>query len=306
MARLVFETGGHSLYPKIQLRWHGSGDQYWVAVADASKNQFEYLNMGSVRTPHIGAHLLDGQTLKGYYNGTLKQNLSNTNYVPTAFNSNNTPRVGMSSQSSNYPMHGDITELLVFEGVLTLVERQIVETHLSAKYNVAVASSKLYAGSGASLGDYDADVIGVGRTNDSIHLESEAAGLRLTADAGIENGAYLFAGHKTASNSLVRIDPESPGSASRWSRVWYLDKTANLTATLTFDWSEGGLGAAFRPGLDYRLLYSDADPFTFSRLAGAGVASGDQVSFTLANDQVQDGYYTLGVPPDSGTLLLLR
>lgn len=94
MARMVFEVGGHSLYPKIQLRWHGSGNQYWMNVSDVLTNQFEYLNMGSVRTPHIGTHTLDGQTLRGYYNGVLKQTKSNTNYVPTAFTSNNTPRVG--------------------------------------------------------------------------------------------------------------------------------------------------------------------------------------------------------------------
>ena len=117
-------------------------------------------------------------------------------------------------------------------------------------------------------------------------------GLRLSASS-LGDDDWLLAGHKTATNSILTSAGLEPGVKERWARVWYLDKTdadSSLAATLTFDFSDGGVSTN---GAQYDLLYSATDPFVFKSLARASLSS-NQVAFTLTPAQLQDGYFTLG------------
>lgn len=305
-AGMVFGSCGHRKFPNLQLRWHGSGDQYWMVV-NGSVSSFQYLSTGLVRTPHIGAHVLQGQTITAYYNRRPRQNITNTNYVPANFNQLSAPKIGVDANGDNYPLDGDIAELVIFEGALNSLERQIIENHLSAKYDIALYSGDVYAGDTLVNGDYDYDVIGTGQDSDVTHTNSAAAGLTITlAEDTLTNGDYLFAGHKTPVNSLVTDDINPAKTKARWSRVWYADKTGSLDASITFDWSAGGLATNFRTGVQYQLLYSAATPLNFAVLDVTGAVTGDHVTFALADAILSDGYYTLGVPPPSGTLMLMR
>lgn len=312
IARMVFAVGGHTYNPKIQIRWHGSGDQYWDYVSDAKTNGFQYLKAPSVRAVHFGTHLLNGQTYSEIYNGQNQTTTVNTNYdTNTTFDTGSLPAIGLDANISLglYPMIGYFTEIVIYQSALSLVERQVLYNHLAAKYGITLLDNSFYAGATAEKGDYDADVIGIGRAEDISHSSSESAGLRLTAAGGLANGAYLFAGHKTATNSLTSDDllNNTPlNVVQRWQRVWYLDKTAALSATLTFDWNAGGLGDKFDSRLEYRLLYSSTEsPYAFRCIARALAGAGSEVSFTMANEDLQDGYYTIGVAYRA-TMFLLR
>lgn len=90
---------------------------------------------------------------------------------------------------------------------------------------------------------------------------------------------------------------------ARWNRIWYLDKTGTVDASLTFDFSDAGLGAPAKTA--YALLFSTDKTFSsFSRLANVS-KSGDQVSFNLTDAQLKVGYYTIGAPP-AGTMIIVR
>jgi len=197
------------------------------------------------------------------------------------------------------PYSGNVAEVLVFDRVISEAERIILENHLAAKWNpdmpviTLAAASQRYAGYTAANGNYDRDVFGIGRVNSSNAFLScnTFTGLRLNAAASGDDD-WLLVGHKTATNAVLTAGL-APGAKERWARVWYLDKTDaddSLTATLTFDFSEGGVSTN---GSQYDLLYSATDPFVFRSVAQSSVVS-NQVAFTVTSSQIDDGYYTVG------------
>jgi hypothetical protein len=211
---------------------------------------------------------------------------------------------------------GDMAEAGVFNRVLNSAERSIVENSLSAKYNVGLTLSGSdwtlgandhYAGDTSANGDYDRDVFGIGRV-DASNLVTTAgqAGFGIEAAGGtLGDGEWVMAGHKVASNSWTGADMANP-LTMRWSRVWYVDKTGSLDATLAFDFSDAGIAPADL-GFGYKLLYSPTNAFSFTTLPLIGVVNGDQISFTMSDGMLANGYYTLAqaVPEPSAWILLV-
>lgn len=205
---------------------------------------------------------------------------------------------------------GQIREVLIFDRKLSDAERVIIENYLQAKFDTDTpviplhANSERYAGDTAANGNYDLDVFGIGRVgagNELLSVNTDA-GLRLSS-ASLGDDDWLLAGHRTGSNSIVTSGLESD-MVGRWDRVWYLDKTdadSSLTATLTFDFSEGGVTP--EEG-GYVLLYSPTGSFAFTTVATSSPV-GDQVSFSLTSTEIPDGYYTLGIPA-KGSVIMIR
>lgn len=218
------------------------------------------------------------------------------------------PAIGVNAGSPNpgYAeggghFNGHIAEIIYFNRVLNSAERVIMENHLAAKYGspLAAAADK-YAGDTSALGNYDRDVIGIGAENDGANLSSSLAGITLDA-ASLDPGDYLLAGHRVETNSLV-IDSADGILLKRSNRVWYLDKTGELDATLTFDFAE--LGIAPPNQTDFYLLYSSVNSFEFTILDTVTLV-GDQTIFTLGNASLLDGYYTVAAIPEPSSLALL-
>ncbi len=197
--------------------------------------------------------------------------------------------------------NGHIAEIIYFNRVLNAAERIILENHLSAKYGAPLATAAdKYAGDTLANGNYDRDVIGIGAESDGDNLGSGLAGLTVTANT-LDAGDYLLAGHKVETNSLV-VDAADGILLKRSDRVWYLDKTGTLDATLTFDFSE--LGIAPPKQTDFHLLYSATNAFDFTILDTVTLVGG-QAIFTLGNALLQDGYYTVAAIPEPASLALL-
>jgi hypothetical protein len=212
-------------------------------------------------------------------------------------------RLGRDGKVDTEWFDGDMAEVILYDRLLNSAEDSLVRHYLASKYNIAPGVTDRYAGDTSVAGDYDLDVFGIGR-NDAANevTTSSSAGLALTESGDtLDNGEWLLAGHKTPVNRWVSADV--PPAVQRSDRVWYLDKTGTLDATLTFDLSEAGLASPSEP--NYQLLFSPTSAFAFSNLGLTPTFNGDQISFTVPNARLLDGYYTLAVAPEPSTMLLV-
>ena len=202
-------------------------------------------------------------------------------------------------QSANINRAGDVAELIVFNRKLNAAEQQILENHLSAKYGIALDANDRYQGDEPAKGDYDWDVIGIGRLADGALTESTAAGLRITETGGsLDVGDFVLAGHAAPQNALV-----FGGGWEHWQRVWYVDATGEVDVQLAFDFVEAGLGPEEINRA--RLVYSATDPLAFRGLALVPTIQGSQVLFQVPASLLADGYYTVGLVPEPASLVLL-
>lgn len=272
--------------------WHAG------VLIDTVQFSDSYNAAGSWRIDGVGQAPNGAVTSDGVYNVLSATRSSAKTFDAPAF------RVGLNDATYTY-LDGDIAEIITFSTARNTVERAVMENYLSSKYDLAITGD-LYAGDSGGNGDYDSDVFGIGR-DDGSNMVSTAGkqGLGLE-DAGgtLGDGEYLFAGHKTATNSLV-----AEGDLMRWDRVWYLDKTTTdgIDATLHFNFTDAGLILP-AGNQQYSLLYSSTNAFSFTTLATVASVSGDTVSFLVPNSLLSDGYYTLAFQaavPEPSTLLLL-
>lgn len=108
-------------------------------------------------------------------------------------------------------------------------------------------------------------------------------------------------------NNLTGISTDDLGStpsASRFARLWYVEKRDVLSnggnVSFTFDFSDAGVspGPSSTNPNDYRLLYRAGTTGDFTEIAQASAISGDQVIFgnvaTFSPEAVLNGYYTVG------------
>ncbi len=190
---------------------------------------------------------------------------------------------------------GNISEVIMYDTVLSEASRNIVSNYLSAKWGIAI-SNDLYNGDQSANGDYDMDVIGIGHSASGNHTYSGQAGLTLTESANFTNGDYLLAGHNVVTNSTNISDISGvPGLEGRWNRVWYFDVTdssATMQVDVGFDFYESHRGS---PGVaaNYVLLYRAGQTGAWTALSSIATISGNVVSFNNVS-LTNDGYYTLG------------
>jgi len=216
----------------------------------------------------------------------------------------NDHRIGNDSAHQPLNFRGDVAEIIIYNRKLNAAARVIVENRLSARYGLLLGANDVYTGDNAAKGDYDFDVVGIGNmANDAVapgkvSTSDDGGGLQLgELNASLDvNGEFLVAGHNVGTNSWS-------ADMSRWNRVWYLDKVGTVDATLTFDFSDAGLGAPAKK--EYVLLFSTDNTFSsFGKVATASTA-GNQVSFNLVDAQLKVGYYTIGWAA-AGTVIMIR
>ncbi|HTN77907.1 MAG TPA: LamG-like jellyroll fold domain-containing protein, partial [Pirellulaceae bacterium] len=204
---------------------------------------------------------------------------------------------------------GNIGEAIEYNSVLNSVQRVLIENYLSAKWDVPLAANDLYTGDNAGLGNYDLDLFGIGSYDATNRVENTgAAGFGLAVTSGFAPGTqFALAGHKVASNALVGSNlPAAIGQ--RWNRAWYVDKSGSIDATLSFDFSDAGLGAIPAGTTGYKLLYSPNNSFeastnAFTVVSAVPSITGDKITFTLSDANFNDGYYTLGLEVSSDVVL---
>lgn len=95
---------------------------------------------------------------------------------------------------------GYIASVLVYNKILNTAEKIILENYLSAKYGTALYQNDLYKWDEANSGNYDFEVIGVGKANDGTsQLSAKGEGLVEIVASELEKGDFVIVGHNGAS-----------------------------------------------------------------------------------------------------------
>lgn len=231
----------------------------------------------------------NGGTVSFFDNGGTLGAVSNASIL-------NWNRMGAFAGPSQF-YNGDYAEILIYTSQLNSVEQTLVQNYLGAKYALPLdPGADRYTGVG-----YHRNVFGIGSEADGSVLSRGADGLSFSA-VTLDAGDYLLAGHQVETNAWTVGATDTVGGFERWERVWYLDKTGELDATLTFDFIAAGLASPTES--KYALIYSPVNAFDFSLLA-IGAPIGDQLVFSLANASLLDGYYTIQAIPEPASAALL-
>ncbi|TAJ13130.1 hypothetical protein DMA11_10050 [Marinilabiliaceae bacterium JC017] len=213
-------------------------------------------------------------------------------------NDNNVPGVATYSSHGSHKFQigdafrGDVAEVIIFNQRINTAQRNIITNYLSAKYAIALTAGDIYASA-----TYCQEVIGIGKEADGDNTKAGMPGLKIQATGGFDNGDYLLAGHDGTINDAPVTTDLPAGVEQRWKRDWFLQKTGNLDATITFDIPEGITDGQYPKNVEnYVLLYRSATGMDYSVVPVSSVAIGDigEVVFQVNDANINNGYYTLG------------
>jgi len=193
---------------------------------------------------------------------------------------------------------GLISEVILHKSALNGAERVILDNVLSSKYGINMLAGDHYS---EGTGDYRLDVFGLGQSGSDSVTSAGAGGMGFEITSTLADGDWAFAGHNTTTNGVTTF-----ALGERWERVWFIDFSGeDVDGTLAFDLNS----AAFTDpeAGEYRLLYSGSDPYSWDVAPYVATVDGNTVSFSVSTTDLptEDGYFTLGVVPESGSLLLL-
>jgi gliding motility-associated-like protein len=124
---------------------------------------------------------------------------------------------------------GYIANVLVYNRLLTAIEKTILENYLAAKYGIALQNNDIYTFDDSTAGNYDFEVVGIGMAGDgSSQTSAKGDGLlELTNPIELDKGNYLFVGNDgKSSNPLSEDSPE--GIQARIERKWACTKIGTL------------------------------------------------------------------------------
>lgn len=207
---------------------------------------------------------------------------------------------------------GNISEVIVYDRVVTDAERQLVESYLGLKYGITLnngATSYLASDNTTywtADATYKARITGIGR-DDSTALNTKQS---LSADTGFvtlalgtgvpitneansntitNNKSFLVFGDNglSASNFTVTVAGSANNVTRRMARVWKVQKT---------NWADQNITFKVKPiGIDnYLLIGSDPTFATFSQ--EIPVPANGVISFSSSLFTGTDIYYTFGGP----------
>ncbi len=207
---------------------------------------------------------------------------------------------------------GNISEVIVYDRVLTDPERQLVDSYLGLKYGITLNNGATsYLASDNTIywtadPTYKSRITGIGR-DDSTALNTKQSlsvdtgfvtlalgtGVPLTNEVNsntiTNNKSFLVFGDNglSASNFTVAVAGSAHNVTRRMARVWKVQKT---------NWADQNITFKVKPiGIDnYLLISSDPTFATFSQ--EIPVATDGTVTFSSALFTATDIYYTFGGP----------
>ena len=284
--------------------------------ADLINNPFIIGGSSTANSPVTATEFyLNGVTLTDVATQSNNPPSLNTNAAGIALGGYDSDGSFSNGFNSSFDFNGDIYELIVFDEDLNTVRREIIQNYLSAKYSISISSGiDRYAGDNSGNGDYDSDVIGIGRASASdLHEAAEGGNLILERNSGLDNGDYLFAGHNGLEGGNT-VDITTNGTSTlqaRTRRIWYFDVTdagTNLTVDITFTLPGEDLSSAVAS--DYVLLYRSGQTGNWEE-AVVGATRISSVVFEDVNIADPsgsgsfggDGYWSLGTLDNSNSPL---
>ena len=293
-----------------------------------------YLQQGATITSetwhHIAAvHTRSGGTsiLKVYLNGQdIGGTVVNASYTPNS--NNHTLSIGSRFPTSNALFQGQIDDLRIWSDARTISEiQEYMHQELVGNESNLVAYYKMSNGTGTSLTDnstnsntgylqamdnsdwvtsyavigdlgssYKTDVEGIWSVSGT--SESDAStGLTMTVSSALSAGNFAVFGNNNT-NATSTADLGSVASTVRTGRIWQVDESGTVSATIKIDMSDAtGDYSTSSSASDYKLLYRSGTSGAFSDAATGSSISGDVVTFNSVS--LQDGYYALGSTVDN-------
>ena len=235
---------------------------------------------------------------------TLRSSSNRTHYALTGAG-----RIGRGMANDGFS--GFISEVIVFNRVLSAAELKQIHTYLSVKYGLSVpVADHLYALDAT----HQNDVFGIGRNNASAlnQSTSESAGmddlLRLSSPSSLSDGDYLICGNDNGAALFAAYGGSNCTFNTVLSRDWKFRHVGDVgTVDLRFDMT----GMAGFTATELRLLidldgdgYDDETPVTGSYSAPyftvSGVTIPNGVKITLC--QEKSHYYAVASGLTSGAI----
>ncbi len=230
------------------------------------------------------------------YLNNILQSVNDFVEAPTWENVNYDIGRNASGLASSY-LDGSIAELIIFDGLLNTVERNIVFNYLSAKYAISIDNDFYVFDNDPD--NYDLEVVGIGYDGGAHQNTASSAGLSISTEdvfQGTTEQTYVVWGHRTNTNTVNTFDIEETTDQleARWSRTWGVDVSspnALVTVDLSFDFQDAGIGGTPLNATNYYLIRSAGAGLGWEIVATADHVIGSSVNFL--NVTIADGIYTL-------------
>jgi hypothetical protein len=241
----------------------------------------------------------DNVNVQTFYNGTSQ---GTDPFTANITNSTNFLYVGISPNDAGtgvrQPFDGDISEIVLINRNVTLVERILIQNYLAAKYGLALGANDVYTMDNPANGNFDFDVAGIGQASDgSRHVDARGTGIVrmvIQSPPSLSNNEFLMWGHDNASMTSNFVDIDNVIIKERLNRVWRVSEVGDVgNVSISFDISSlpgSPIGSALR-----LLIDRDGDGFADNDVTpiGAGTLAGSVITFTGINLQNGDRF-TLG------------
>lgn len=250
-----------------------------------------------------------GTSVTGYLNNASFGSVSDAVLNELDFHSTTSSKIGgvnadgfVSSGGStvNSYFDGLISEIVYYNAALSDAERIMVANYLGSKYQIVLDADQFY-----SDATFSSEVSGIGRVSVSSEITtmaSSSGALTIDVNSGsLADGDYILVGHDNTDHALSSSDLPS-GVPFRYSREWEIQLTSvpTVDVDISVSSSDAGFGApdldGNRTASDYVLLYRASSAVDFSTVTTASTSlSSDEIVFTVANVNLLDGQYTVGI-----------
>lgn len=188
---------------------------------------------------------------------------------------------------------GRIGDVIIFNEEINSAQLKIVQSYLSAKYNISVGTLNRYS----NASTHAEDLAGIGRDDVSNqHLNAKGTGIIEISAASLDNNDYLLWAHDngvlTSQTSNIPAGYVTT-TGEAMTRTWRVTETGE-TGDLTFVVDMTGI--QFGHPDDYQLLIDNDGDFTNGGTTQIdGVLVLDELTFTVSGAQLSDGnYFTIG------------
>ena len=293
-----------------------------------------YLQQSTTIAPGTWHHIAAVHT-RSSGTSTLKVYLNGQDVGGTTTNGSNSPNdnsialtIGSRFSTSNALFEGQIDDFRIWNDARTASEiQEYMHKEVASDASGLVAYYKMSNGTGTSLTDnssnsntgtltnmdnsdwvtsyavigdlgssYKTDVEGIWSISGTSASDA-SDGLTMTVGSALSTGNFAVFGNNNT-NATSTSDLGSVASTVRTGRIWQVDESGTVAATIKIDMSDatGGAGNSGTAS-NYRLLYRSGTSGAFSSAATGSSISGDVVTFNSVS--LQDGYYALGAQSDA-------
>lgn len=142
--------------------------------------------------------------------------------------------IGNEKGTSGRFMAGEMAETIAYNAVLNSAQRIIVDNYLAAKYGLTLGASDLYVQDNTANGNFDFEVAGIGRIdNSNKQLDSRGSSVLRIVSSGsatLADNEFMLWGHNNKPLGTGWTNDFPAGLQGRWDRVWRVSEVTTSGA----------------------------------------------------------------------------